>query len=171
MTELDKDARKGHRQSVDSKRTVPFIVGDYMMGGDPVRREGRQHHVAVFPQENEAREYAAYRTAMLIKYNTDNVDEYKEPWHVGHNKTREKMDGWISVEDRLPEYKKHGDLRDGWFICKTINGHIIPQSWDDYNGVKCWHGYGGNSGCFRSDEIITHWMPLPATPFMRSDYA
>lgn len=71
---------------------------------------------------------------------------------------------WISVKDRLPEVKKDVDLRDNWYIGRTINNHTIPLSWNDYNGEPCWHGYGGNSGCFRSDEIITHWQSLPPPP-------
>ena len=61
---------------------------------------------------------------------------------------RKRMnDGWISVEERLPE-----DETMMLVTCQTKAGRrSVNRAW---YGAGCWHGTGSMSG-------VTAWMPLP----------
>ena len=65
---------------------------------------------------------------------------------------------WISVKDRLPEYKTPYDYV---LVCDADGcGNAIAWRDSPYEGGKVW--------CFSSDlwvdEHVTHWMPLPELP-------
>lgn len=67
-------------------------------------------------------------------------------------------DGWISVEDRLPEcWSQHkSDYGSGYVIGYTKYGeYVITQLWNNNR----WEGDDNSEGNF-----ITHWMPLPKAP-------
>ena len=56
-------------------------------------------------------------------------------------------DGWIPVEERLPE-----DETMMLVTCRTKTGRrSVNRAW---YGAGCWHGTGSMSG-------VTAWMPLP----------
>jgi hypothetical protein len=66
-----------------------------------------------------------------------------------------KQDGWVSVEERLPEHNQKvlfalhsGDIRMGLFM--------LNDPWDRKN-MFC-------DGAYFSYGKITHWQPLPAPP-------
>lgn len=60
---------------------------------------------------------------------------------------------WISVEDRLPG--KHSE------VLAVVNGHVI-LTWF-HSKIKCFETYAGIC-FFVSENMVTHWMPLPAPP-------
>ena len=69
---------------------------------------------------------------------------------------------WISVKDRLPEY------RDGWSHSLDVNV-LIDNDGDIFVSTACyrylnkpeWSEYLYNN---RFNGCITHWMPLPEPP-------
>jgi hypothetical protein len=63
--------------------------------------------------------------------------------------------GWISVEERLPEPSPHPWLCRAWSgrAGHVIDGHCIA----DFTFGK-WHGP------FGEDVTVTHWRPLPEPP-------
>ena len=67
--------------------------------------------------------------------------------------------GWISVDDRLPEIKEH--YRSELVICYSPDGE--HECLFDYYEVN---GFG--QGCFTAEKYfgitITHWQPLPEPP-------
>lgn len=72
------------------------------------------------------------------------------------------MNGWISVEDRLPEERinpKRDDFE--YVLCATKFGDVRPYQYGTAIGhtqAHFWHGLG------IVDEFVTHWMPLPKPP-------
>ena len=70
----------------------------------------------------------------------------------------ENKQRWISVKDKLPEYKTPYDYV---LVCDADGcGYAIAWRDSPYEGGKVW--------CFSSDlwvdEHVTHWMPLPQLP-------
>jgi len=68
------------------------------------------------------------------------------------------MSKWISVKDKLPEYKTPYDYV---LVCDADDcGYAIAWRDSPCEGGKVW--------CFSSDlwvdEHVTHWMPLPELP-------
>jgi len=62
----------------------------------------------------------------------------------------EKRSGWVSVEERLPEY-------DSWFLAYYDSGNYSvvffwAMSWDYLNKP------------LENGDYITHWRPLPTPP-------
>lgn len=95
-------------------------------------------------------------------------------WDSGYNvalsEMREKIkqmptveaepdNGWISVDDRLPEIKEH--YRSELVICYSPDGeHEYLFDYYEMNGL--------GQGCFTAEKYfgitITHWQPLPKPP-------
>ena len=68
-----------------------------------------------------------------------------------------KADGWISVDDRLPEFGEYVLL---WHVGqKTVDVRLLK---DIGNGQVGWYP-GGSFGWH------SHWMPLPACPKGEND--
>ena len=68
----------------------------------------------------------------------------------------EPLNGWISVEDRLPE-KNHAVL--GWYKDNPFAGYTY--------GVVSWNGKGWVFVyAQRYVTNVTHWMPMPLAPEM-----
>ena len=67
-----------------------------------------------------------------------------------HGNCSQKGNGWISVEERLPEVESS-------YLTYTDKGSIIIDSFCIYpeHGTKFWVGGNGR---------VTHWMPLPEAP-------
>ena len=69
------------------------------------------------------------------------------------------MNEWISVKDRLPEYKTPYDYV---LVCDATEG-VYAIARRESPGLK-----SGQIWCFSDDlwveEFVTHWMPLPPVP-------
>ena len=72
------------------------------------------------------------------------------------------MSEWISVKDRLPEYKTPYDVV---LVCDA------NDVYGDINYAIAWRNEprkGGDIWCFSTDlwadQFVTHWMPLPELP-------
>jgi len=69
------------------------------------------------------------------------------------------MGEWISVKDRLPEYKTPYEYD---LVCDATDGGYAI-AWRETPGLK-----SGQVWCFSADlwidEHVTHWMPLPELP-------
>lgn len=59
--------------------------------------------------------------------------------------------GWISVEDRLPEYT-------GWYLTYHHKINLCVVSWFTGDGWE-----DGDWGAYE-DGWVSHWMPLPEDP-------
>lgn len=66
------------------------------------------------------------------------------------------VDGWISIEDKLPEFSVLVWVYDPFAIIKQYTAALMPYSDPDTKGVF----YSGMCPAFN----ITHWMPLPKPP-------
>lgn len=97
------------------------------------------------------------------------------PWAVDHTwqfqqkridelQAKEKNNGWISVDERLPEFGVA--VLAGHFAGKTFHFHYYER-FDDADGWL-WARYSGD--LFSEPQIdddysyITHWQPLPPAP-------
>ena len=70
---------------------------------------------------------------------------------------------WISVNDRLPEFKDKTDV--GVYITCDKDGFVYGSSqfFDKENGIE--KGFFTMvNGRWKRFENITHWMPLPDPP-------
>ena len=59
--------------------------------------------------------------------------------------------GWISVNDKLPTVKKDYLVTDG-SACMVATFKLEKKEWDFWT-IGWW-----------SNDIVTHWMPLPSIP-------
>ena len=75
------------------------------------------------------------------------------------NKTKKLTDGWISVEDRLPEIGKNVLVYDCFSELEQIPE--LSMSTAHYDGMV-WRDYLSNRHIY--SEEITHWQPLPSPP-------
>lgn len=60
---------------------------------------------------------------------------------------------WISVKDNLPEDKKYVLLYGSKYCDEVCLGRLIDGKWFEIE-----------FGEIRTQENITHWMPLPTPP-------
>ena len=67
------------------------------------------------------------------------------------------MSEWISVKDRLPEFKKRVLFVSRGIVSVGFKVGDESNEWRDELFVD-------NCGDARSDWYTTHWMPLPAAP-------
>jgi hypothetical protein len=76
--------------------------------------------------------------------------------------TREQVNEWVSVEDRMPE------VGDNVIGCGTWVGEINGKGNGVFVGAGIWmfSGYiSMESDAYSTDIIdVTHWMPLPPPP-------
>ena len=63
------------------------------------------------------------------------------------------MSGWISVDDRLPEFKQECLVAYKWYADTHL---MIGTFYDDKFVGKNYHSNQINN--------VTHWQPLPETP-------
>ncbi len=66
-------------------------------------------------------------------------------------------EGWISVKDRLPEYKKEVIIHTPTYSGKPVR--IGSLDCTDNNG----HNWKSD-GYLLSSNSVTHWQPLPKPP-------
>ena len=69
-----------------------------------------------------------------------------------HPMTKPSSEGWISVQDRLPELHKRVLV----ITEKQIQFNRLVINGPDVKGKHCIMWAGGDK--------VTHWMPLPAAP-------
>ena len=67
------------------------------------------------------------------------------------------VQGWISVDDRLPEPKHEFDARN-WYLVALSNGVVKELAYEFHNHSV--FGYGWRETAYP----VTHWMPLPEPP-------
>lgn len=75
-----------------------------------------------------------------------------------------RADGWVSVDDRLPEYGKP--------VIIIANGHRQNVIYFRDNGgedhpTPDWYEvyrYGDDTDAYIPAHLVTHWMPLPEAP-------
>lgn len=72
------------------------------------------------------------------------------------------VDGWVSVQDRLPE-------KSGWYLVSLVNtrtGHRweVPVSADYSHGKWDYAYLGEEDATWMLNNTVTHWMPLPGPP-------
>lgn len=65
---------------------------------------------------------------------------------------------WVSVEDRLPEDGEKV-LVFGKCRCSKVKPYTNTAYYYDASNKPYW-----DMGCYKQDEVITHWMPLPEPP-------
>jgi hypothetical protein len=63
-----------------------------------------------------------------------------------------KSDGWISVDDRLPDEDQ--DV----LVCRKVGVGVMVMGYRQYKGL--WYPYGYP----HPDPAVTHWMSLPTPP-------
>jgi hypothetical protein len=70
-------------------------------------------------------------------------------------------DGWISVKDRLPEYRPGWSNSKDVSVCFCDEAGFYTVSMGSFSYLKNeWHEY-----VYNGKRIITHWRPLPMPPF------
>ena len=82
------------------------------------------------------------------------------------------MNGWISVEDRLPETQPNTDGIACAVVCSIGNVYRARYMHDVDDGIdtKYWSEFNVNyyngKECenYEINAKITHWMPLPEPP-------
>lgn len=67
------------------------------------------------------------------------------------SKWNTRADGWISVDERLPEVDEYGDIN--VLVCMD-DEFIAMATYDQNNGWELWAESGE----------VTHWQPLPKSP-------
>ena len=79
------------------------------------------------------------------------------------------MDGWISVEDKLPD-------EDGEYIVYAQDESSLPNEGIWYENVVVVAYYRFDEWTWYEDgndyditDIVTHWMPLPEPPRMEEE--
>lgn len=79
------------------------------------------------------------------------------------------MDGWISVEDKLPD-------EDGEYIVYAQDESSLPNEGIWYENVVVVAYYRFDEWTWYEDDneyditdIVTHWMPLPEPPRMEGE--
>ena len=100
-----------------------------------------------------------------------NIHSALAPWAVDHTwqyqqkridelQAKEKNNGWISVDERLPEDGER-------ILTLTRKGSINicqrHKEEDDYSSWYLWT-YSRLTGGYYLDEHVTHWQPLPPAP-------
>ena len=78
------------------------------------------------------------------------------------------LNGWISVQDRLPDNKEHD-----WVLAQVVedNGYMhIPKVMEYRQLRNDWfeETYGWLSE-YNGVFTVTHWMPLPLAPEVKND--
>ena len=130
---LDQYAKDHYTPTPQVLRAIP-TEEEVLKRGDDILTElvKTENHITTQLNENEN---ISYNTG----FHSGFVLGYKE-WAI--SESQEQTEGWISVEDRLPEDEiKH---------CLLYDGEVIY--WGFYD-----------SGAF-SAKGVTHWQPLPNPP-------
>ncbi len=96
---------------------------------------------------------ALYEELRYMPY--DNILEgtigHERPLKAIVNAPTVEMPGWISVQDRLPEYT-------GWYLTYHHKINLCVVSWFTGDGWE-----DGDWGAYE-DGWVSHWMPLPEDP-------
>lgn len=79
------------------------------------------------------------------------------------------MDGWIKIEDRLPD-----NVGEYIVYAQDENSSANEGVWYDNVVVVAEYAFGEwtwreNSNDFDITDIVTHWMPLPKPPRMEGE--
>ena len=76
-----------------------------------------------------------------------------------------KNDGWISVDDRLPEIREDEEFSDKVLLFTEVGemfvGDYTEYKW--YNTIyKEWYSYGTGGRRMKPKSKVIAWMPLPS---------
>lgn len=80
-----------------------------------------------------------------------------------------KQEGWIGVEDRLPETKEMIGMYNVprgrvYLSCEVLVYRDMPEILKDYRIMKAILTTYDDGEPHWSESAVTHWMPLPAPP-------
>jgi len=97
-------------------------------------------------------------SSQVAKWLSGYADQIKRYLSTKPSPKEPKLDGWISVEDRLPE-----DGFGAYLICRNApqGGQVVNEAWldqSDEDGLQLWIIEGADI----EPEYVTHWQPLPA---------
>lgn len=75
------------------------------------------------------------------------------------------MSGWISVKDRLPEYKKFLVTHSSGLLLVTNGKYVYTAEYSEYPEAKTERGRAPRwTSVYGIERDITHWQPLPEPP-------
>ena len=111
--------------------------------------------------------------ALLEVLNSKEIINLRHVKDLITNAPTVQREGWVSVEDRLPECK-HEDTSDEVMVSDSLM--IAGPCVDGSIGVGIGHyQLNGKWICYASEhdyfniETVTHWMPLLAAPAVPTD--
>jgi len=106
-----------------------------------------------------------YTSKSNVELIVRHIDHYFQSPVLNH----EQEDGWVKVEDRLPEVKKGKECSENVFaICEgrlKVMAYCYIESEEAGGWVWC-DCYGDIYGDAEFDDNynVTHWRPLPTAP-------
>lgn len=119
----------------------------------------------------ELKSFLSYSTKLLNNNGHSNVTEFIESYHADMerliaNAPTVQREGWVSVEDRLPEFMLYAGEP------LKVNGQDIPPLFRSERIMYVAEGviFVGKLEKLNSTIIpsgVTHWQPLPTPPKLK----
>lgn len=102
--------------------------------------------------------------ALAARYMSAPPDYYHTTQIVGEitSAPTVKMQGWISVKDRLPKSIINKVLV--WLEHDDLVGYIGFGHYEKYKGQEIWFDLEHSEAFSVRGYTVTHWMPLPEPP-------